>query len=244
MAKNLVAWTATEGENYEDLAELHGEMVGVWNRYIGHVATNIGGVYETLKTTEQAGVIYEPVAKETQKRSMQFMNEHVFTTPEWMLDKEMLRRVESAGAVDRVRSLQVRHLNNVLDMGRLQRVLETETFEADAYSILELMTDLRRGVWTELRNSSSIDIYRRGLQRAYLERMAFLMTEEQPPSRRYSSRTNVDVSVSDIRPVVKAALKKLQREVRSGLARSRNEISRYHLEDVADRIDDILNPND
>ena len=245
---NLVKWTSTPGKDYDDLEELYGELIGVWSRYIGHVVTNIGGVYETLKTTEQRGVIYEVVPKGRQEAAMAFLKADAFSTPTWLLNPEIIQRITPAGAVDNVRRLQVRHLNNLLDMGRLQRIIEAETFHGEeTYTLDEMMTDLRRAIWTELYAIQNPDTYRRNLQRAYLERMEYLLTEEQralpPQFRAFSSRTNVDVSQSDIRPMVKAQLRTLQRDVQTALnRRAYNRVSRYHLEDVRDRIDDILDP--
>ena len=60
---NLVAWTATPGENYDDLEELYGELIGQWNRYVGHVVTLVGGMYQVLKSSDQEGPVFEPVER-------------------------------------------------------------------------------------------------------------------------------------------------------------------------------------
>ena len=65
---NLVAWTTKPGEDYEDLAELYGEALAQWNRYVGHVLTVVGGVYVDLKVSDQAGMVYDGVPRERQKR--------------------------------------------------------------------------------------------------------------------------------------------------------------------------------
>src|SRR5690606_19660170 len=36
---NLVEWTREDGENFGTLSELYGQVIGQWNRYMGHVAT-------------------------------------------------------------------------------------------------------------------------------------------------------------------------------------------------------------
>ena len=112
---------------------------------------------------------------------------------------------------------------------------------------MDMMTDLRSGIWSELRSGSSIETYRRNLQRAYIDRMEYLMTEEQSeiPSRYQSwiSRSNVDVAQSDIRPVVRGELKNLQRDLRNSIGRSRDTMTRYHLQDALERVNLILDPN-
>ena len=115
VAKNLNKWTATPGEGYDDLKELYGELLGVWSRYAGHVITNIGGVYEKRKTTEEPGVTYTHLSKSEQKKSIEFLNEHVFSTPNWLLQKDILDNIDYKGAVSKIRSLQTRQLNKLLN---------------------------------------------------------------------------------------------------------------------------------
>ncbi|NIR58322.1 MAG: hypothetical protein GWO02_01760, partial [Gammaproteobacteria bacterium] len=78
-----------------ELEELYGQVLAQWNRYMGHVAANIGGVYKTLKTYAQEGPVYEFVPEETQRRAMAFFAEHAFTPPTWMIDEDVLRRIEN-----------------------------------------------------------------------------------------------------------------------------------------------------
>jgi len=242
---NLAKWTATPGKDYADLKELYGEFLGVWSRYIGHVVTNVGGVYETLKTTDQAGAIYEPVPKNKQKESMRFLINQAFSNTDWLMDKAILERIDPAMGLESIRRQQVRHLNGLLDMGRMQRLLEHSTLQgASAYSLMEMASDLRKGIWTELYAGQPINITRRNLQKAYLERIAYLLTEEQRPIptefRRFSSRTNVKVSQSDIRTVFRHELKTLQGQLKKGIKGSKDVMTKIHLEDVQGRIDKLL----
>ncbi|WP_405205255.1 zinc-dependent metalloprotease [Aquimarina sp. LLG6339-5] len=244
---NLIKWTAEDGKNYSDLQTMYGQVLSQYNRYMGHVSSNIGGVYEYYKTYDQEGAVYTHVTKENQKRAMQFLQEQLFITPDWLLDATIFNKIESAGSVERVRGFQTRTLNNLLDQGRMARLIENEALNArNAYSLIDMMTELRSGIWKELRTGASIDVYRRNLQRAYLERLEFLMTKEQTPIpanfRRFVRRTNVDVSQSDIRPIVRAELKNLQRNINSAIGRTSDRMTRYHLQDATERISLILDP--
>ena len=102
---------------------------------------------------------------------------------------------------------------------------------------MTMMEDLRKGLFSELRTREAIDIYRRNLQRAYVERLEYLMTEDQENAR---SNTRVNVSQSDIRAVVRAELKSLKRDLQN--SRLRDRMSRIHTEDLVERIDLILDP--
>lgn len=244
---NLIEWTAEDGKNYEDLDDLYSQVLGQYNRYMGHVAANIGGVYEYYKTYDQDGAVYTHVDTEHQENAMQFLHDQLFTTPEWLIDQEIFNKIEFDGNIERIRNYQVRSLNNLLDFGRMARIMENEEINGDeAYSLLDMMGDLRKGIFSEISRGQTIDRYRRNLQRAYIDRMEYLMTEEQPeiPSRMraWSSRSDVNVAQSDIRPVVRGELKTLERQIRNGINRTGDTLTRYHLQDALERIDLILNP--
>ncbi|MBB6611889.1 zinc-dependent metalloprotease [Pontibacter sp. Tf4] len=243
---NLIKWTAEDNKNYDDLEEMYMQVLGQWNRYMGHVTANVGGVYETYKTYDQAGNVYEPVAKEKQQRAMKFLNEQGLATPTWMLDDNILRKIESAGTIDRVRNAQVSIVNNLLEPGRMARLIEGQaTLGNKAYTLPEMMADLRKGVWSEITTGKSIDVYRRNLQRGYLERMEFLMTDQKDaPSAasRFRAGTPVNVSQSDIRPLVRGELTTLRNQIRTSIAKTNDTMTKYHLQDALVRIDNILNP--
>ncbi|WP_424495252.1 zinc-dependent metalloprotease [Salinimicrobium sp. GXAS 041] len=245
---NLIEWTAEKGKDYDDLETMYEQVLGQYNRYLGHVTANIGGVIKETKTYDQEGAVYSHVTADKQKKAMNFLQDELFSTPEWLIDQEIFNKIEFDGNVERIRNTQERTLNNILDFGRMGRLIENRQINGrEAYSLLDMMTDLRTGIWSELRRGNEIDTYRRNLQRAYINRMEYLMTEEQSqlPARyrSWSTRTNVDVEQSDIRPVVRGELQKLQRDLRNSIGRSRDTMTRYHLQDALARVNLILDPN-
>jgi len=226
---NLIEWTAEDGKSYEDLDELYGEVLSQFNRYMGHVANNIGGVYENYKTYDQEGAVYTHVTKEKQKRAIEFLSDELFDTPEWLIDTNIFNKIESSGAIARIRSTQSRTLNTIFDTSKMARLIESEAlYGNDAYSLSTMMYDVRKAVWKELSTGRSIDTYRRNLQRTYIDQMESLMT-------------NDDASQSDITAVVRAELKTLQRLVRSASSNA-SGIKRAHLQDILERINLILDP--
>lgn len=242
---NLMEWSTEPGEDYDDLEELYGQVLGQWNRYMGHVRANVGGVYENYKTTDQAGVVYEYVDKNRQQESVSFINEELFATPTWILREDLLRRFESDGIVERLRGYQQTTLNNLLDPGRLIRLIEAEAMQGSStYSIIDLYKDLRSGIWGELESGESIDTYRRTLQRAHLSRLHYLLTEEPPqiPAefRAFIGGSNVDVDLSDIRAVSRAEIKILSGKISKAIKRAPDSMTKYHLEDLQARIEMIL----
>jgi len=240
-------WTKEDGKDYADLKTMYGQVLSQYNRYMGHVTGNIGGVYEYYKTSDQDGAVYVHVAKARQKASMNYVNQQLFATPTWLIDEEIFNKIEFAGSVERLRGYQTRTLNNMLDFGRMARMIENETLNGSkAYTVIEMITDLRRGVWSELSRGRTIDTYRRNLQRSYLTRMEYLMTEDQTPVparfRSFIKRTNVNVAESDIRPVVRGQLNTLRGQIISAIPKTSDRMSKYHLQDAVIRIDNILDP--
>jgi hypothetical protein len=236
---NLIKWTSKDGETYDDLEEMYGHVVSQFNRYMGHVTTNIGGIYKYSKTTDQDGVVFSNVDKDYQKNSLAFLNEQLFETPEWLIDKDIIARTEFNGVTERIRGIQVRTLNNVLDLTRMMRMIDNETLNgSDAYSVISMMTDLRDGIWSELNRGRSIDAYRRNLQRAHVERLATLMESKDVRGR----RGTVTIKESDILPIVRGELNRIKRLAQNAIGSAPNTISRYHLHDIVERINAILDP--
>ena len=243
---NLIEWTTKDGETYDDLAQMYGQVLSQFNRYMGHVANNVGGVYEHYKTADQEGAVYTHVAKEKQAEALAFLDKELFQTPAWLLDKSIFERIEYSGSVERIRSLQERTLKNLLSLGKMARLIENQTLNgSDAFLVSDLTKTLRNSIWSELKKGTEIDTYRRQLQRAHIERLAYLMTAENQSKRRgsdYIKSTAVNTNQSDIRAVVRAELSTLKSMVRRGLNRTSNTMSRIHLKDILERIEAVLDP--
>lgn len=239
---NLEKWTTKSGETYDEMATMYGQVLGQFSRYMGHVSANVGGVYEHYKTADQDGAVYTHVDKSHQRNALKFINKELFATPTWMLDKDLFSKVQSTGAVERVRSLQVRTLNNFLSTARMSRMIENQTLNGSkAYNLVSMFSDLRKGIWSEIYNGRSIDTYRRNLQKAHIDRLDFLLNTAPNQRGRFGS-ASVNVSQSDIRSFARGELNKLKRDVRAAAAKAPNTTSRYHLQDVVARIDKALDP--
>lgn len=239
VAEHLPEWTSDKTNDYEDLNELYGELLGVWSRYVGHVVTHIGGVYEDTKKPNQSGVVYTPASKDDQKAAMAWLHENAFASPTWILDVNTLQSTEYTGYTETFRSLQARHLNNILDFDVLGRLIDGEVVSAENYSALNMLQDLRKGIWKELNSTKSVSVFRRNLQRVYIDRMQYLMTEELKPSR-FGSYYNVNQS--DVRALVRGELNTLRNSIKYIKNSVSNTETKYHYEDCIKRIDMILDP--
>lgn len=246
VAIHLVEWTATPGQDYADLSELYGELVQSYNRYAGHVVTLVGGVYGTTKASDQPGTVYAPVPAARQRAALKFFGDEVFTTPTWLVDENILRRIENAGAIDRIRQIQAGIVNRLLDPARMQRLSEGEAYRPrDSYRLSAMLEDLKNGIWSpDLAGVGPIDVWRRNLQRAHLARMGALMVDAPAPAPASppgaSAVVPIVVGLSDIRPLVRAQLGVLRTAARTRALRTTDPVTRAHLDDVTVRITEIL----
>src|SRR5262249_37464748 len=111
------------------------------------------------------------IPKEKQQAAAKFVIDNALMTPSWMIDEEILRRIEPVGAIDRIHTAQNSVLNTLLNSARFARLLEQETLDGNlAYSPVDFLGSVRKGVWKELDAPQvKIDAYRRALQHSYLE---------------------------------------------------------------------------
>lgn len=246
---NLVTWTKQPDEDYADLSELYGELVGQFRRYIGHVCTNFGGIYETYKKSTQPGDVYEYVSKETQKEAADFVNKQVFTTPTWLINKDISGKT-GVNPTSTILGLQESALSLMLNTNRMGKMLNAEAaMGSQAYTINDLLGDLKQSVFTELASKKPIDIYRRNLQKSYVERLGNIINPPvgmqgsiiitiggQPPA------PVVDTKKTDILSFLKGHARELKAAIDAAAASATDKATKYHLQDLSDRLKKILDP--
>jgi hypothetical protein len=251
-AGNLMQWVLRPGDDYYELETHYLQNLTQWNRYAEHAAAAVGGSWTRHKRYGEEGVVYTPIEPDYQRRAMRFIDEHVLQTPSWALDPDVLRRLEHAGAVERIRAYQELAVQRLLNHARIARMIEHEAFlGAATYRPAEMLDDTRAMVWREVGRNLPIDTYRRNMQRAYLEQAHHLLHEATaqhwtPPesgnlrvSRNDDPPLTADLHIaqSDIRPLVRDQLTLLQAEIRIALRRGvRDRMTRIHLEDALVRI--------
>jgi len=222
---NLITWSSVDGEPFEQLSELYGSAIGQFNRYVGHVTSNIGGVYEYMKTADQDAPIYFRVPAAQQRKAMKFLIDQVFATPLWLLDEEILTRIEESGSLDRIRKFQAGALGRLFDEERLYRLAEAEE-AGEEFGLSEVYRSTYNAIWSDLDGTGTIDPYRRNLQRAYIDQMAELMALE---GDKYDQ--------SDIKAQSRYTLQRILKKTATASGGSTRGI---HLADVHARVREIL----
>jgi hypothetical protein len=246
---DLPQWTRVEADRYENLEDMYGVVISQFSRYMSHVTKNVGGVYETFKSVEQTGNVYEPTPKTIQKDAVAFLDKELFQTPSWLLNKDILNKFSNPAATENVASVQANTLNSLLSSSRLFR-LNTCTIRfgsENTYTVDELLDDVRKDIWTELSNKKPIDVYRRNLQKAHAEALINLLSPPQitlPAGfpRNLTILFGGDIKNTDIPSIVRAQLISLRNQINSAIPGTTDKLSKYHLQDVSERIKEALNP--
>ncbi|MBC7418080.1 MAG: zinc-dependent metalloprotease, partial [Pedobacter sp.] len=222
------------------------EVIAQFNRYMGHVATNVGGLSENFKNYEQSGPVYAYLPKATQQDALSFFNKNLFVTPLWLINTEELRKFDNGTLLNRIKSVQTNTLGSLLSPTRIARLLDNSTKNgaSKAYTLTDMFSALNTSVFS----SGRPDDFKRNLQRAYVEDLGNLMTKDfdLPGSLSADAAasygyTPINVGLSDIRPLVRMELKSLLADTKSR-ANAGDAISKAHYNDLSVRIKDILDP--
>ena len=231
-AMMLKATSTKPGEPWDDLETVYNRMVAQWQLELSHVARIIGGFDTQQIHIGQQGQRFKTVPRARQVAALNFLLANAFTTPSFMIQPDVLRRIQPSGVIDRVRAAQAAMMASLLQSARIDRM--TEQFQLDgavAYPPLQFLQDLRNGVWSELaKPGTAINLYRRNVQRAYLDNM--------------DERLNGSPAASaEVRALVKGELRSLDRQLQTAAAApGLDEGTRRHLVDARDEIAIILDP--
>ena len=246
---NLLEWSKEDGESYAELDELYGALSGQFRRYMGHVTKNVGGIYDSPKTYDMTGNQFQVVPKSIQKDAVAFLNTQLFTTPKWLLDQNVLSKIKPESGVEAVKGMQDATLSSLMAGDRMVRLLETSMASKDNYSVDELITDLNKGIFSELKSKNSIDMYRRNIQKIYINKMIDLLKPGNATVRAvpvgvtygFNTRT-VNLAETDLPSIARGQLIGLKNDLKMSLPRMTDRLSKYHVLDLISRINEALNP--
>ena len=177
VAENLEQWTTTSGQSYEDLEELYGEMLGVYRRYVYHVASVVGGVHETLLTKGQPGEPYQVVDKAKQIKALEFLNENVWTPQYWLIDNALVSKFSKSGKLESIISLNKGVLNRLMDADRLNLMWDTNSsLLGNGLSPQELLDRLAGDL---VYGRTAPDQVERELQKYFAHQLKELMNDDE-----------------------------------------------------------------
>nr|MCR5841430.1 zinc-dependent metalloprotease [Bacteroidales bacterium] len=166
----IPAWNAEESDMFVNVSRMYEAVVSQYNRYLGHVATNLGGRFITNHSIEQTDLVkYAPVPKARQKAALNFLNENLFKKPSWLVEVPYIWNITDTpdrylyGLVDNVVSA-----GTLLNLQKLMRLEQFSLYDGANYKPEEYLADLEGMIFTELNKGGKVDSYRRYLQNRYV----------------------------------------------------------------------------
>jgi len=240
---NLPEWTKEEADKYENLLTMYNAALSQYSRYMGHVLKNVGGVYETPKSVEQVGEdVYEPTPASRQKEAVAFLNKQLFTTPQWLLNPAILNKITNPVAAETITNLQVNVLKSLLAASRINRMaVAANRFGSNkVYAADDMVDDVKNGIWSELSSRKAIDGYRRTLQKAYIDILSDVINPDEKLAKSPGAMNNV--WNTDAVSIARAQLVTLKRQVDAAIPSMSDRMSKYHLQDISERIKKALDP--
>ncbi len=212
VANNLMKWTVEPNENYNELNELYGELIGVYRRYVYHVLSLIGGIYDTPHNENQKGVTrFVNVDSKKQMEALSFLEKNLWNTQNWLMKSEMISQIKGEGVLNSIQGLQIGALNRLLNTDKLNRMLSSkQTLKGDALSVNELIENLFE---TLIKKPANPDVSEQRLQLYFVERIDMLMKEK------------------DINPTIKSFLVQVKNDIYSFAKRKSrlsNVLSKSH----------------
>ncbi len=258
----LLPATTNLGAEYQRLRELYEALILQRHRELVHVARLVGGVVETRYHSGRGGVQFVPVAPQAQREAVRFLLERAFSVPDVLLDPQVLKRIVPTGDANPLQGSNLELLRQLIDPGVFQRLIEAERPD-DSYLPLDLLSDLNRGLFSELAAEvPEVGAYRRELQRNYVE--ALLAPEQAavepgarhageqeasaalptPPRTGYSSelaelgqlRRERRQPPSEFHASARAAAVQLRDDIAAALPRVRDDATRAHLQALDEQL--------
>ncbi|MBQ6253299.1 MAG: zinc-dependent metalloprotease [Bacteroidales bacterium] len=222
----LPEWNAEEGDQYRNVSRMYTSLIGQFNRYLGHVAANIGGRFVTYKSIEQAGPVYEAVPKAQQKEALDWLNANLFTKPTWLVDVPYIYNLTDSpdsylySLVDGVVSA-----GNLLSIQKLSRLGQFAQHDPANYKPEEYLSDLTGMVFSELYKGKATDSYRRYLQRRFV-------------SAAIDAMNGRGAETSDGKALILSTLTDLQKK--TAKAKSSDTVTQAHWQEISRTIEKAL----
>ncbi|MES2850649.1 MAG: zinc-dependent metalloprotease [Bacteroidota bacterium] len=230
---HLLQWTKLANENYEAVSKMEWQLLQQYRRYINNACRTIGAVYYTPKTIEQDGPVLQYAGREKQKATVAFLQKELFRTPQWLLNDQLVA-ITGGGGYTTLLDIQKNILNQLMNPLALKSLLYVQSQQpSTAYTPAQLLDDLENGIWSELPGNAIVSLYRRNLQKAYATQ---LLSLENSALNTANGMYVSDLSLTDLLSLIKAHRQKLYKKITAAIASCKDEDTRLHFEDLADRL--------
>lgn len=225
----LIPATTEKDKNFDLLAEIYRAVNTQMSYIMQNVAVLVGGIEYNKKVAGQPSAeVYKPISPAVQRDAVAYLLDNAFRVPAWLVNDEVTKRIGIADVAEAIKQTHVRLLGLLFDANRIKRMISLEATQPSAYSVSRLVQQLSNGIFSELKDRSPrIGVYRRNLQRAFVEILAGFVTGEHA----------VD---NDLRAVARGTLLRLADDTKAAAKGAGDEITRFHLVDINQFIQKML----
>jgi len=230
---NLVKWTYEPGDLYGNLSDMHKSVVRQFSRYLYHVMKNIGNSYVTKRSTDEAGVVYTEVPKKRVKGVVDYVGRQLFDAPLWLYPASITSRIATK-SMDDIVEQQNQMLNMFLSQGLIYNISQKALNSADPYPVKEYLNDLKNTTWIKFSGVDASDVFRRSLQRSYLEKLNMLIN----PKDIADGKSMTTAQRSDVRLEAITHLNDIKETIKL-LVPQTSGINQLHLKDMLLEIEKI-----
>ncbi len=248
----LVKATTRPGEDFDVLKETFTDVWNLRRLWLGSVVRMVGGVVENRTLAGRGGDQFTRVPKAKQKEAVKFLNDQVFMPPTNIIKPELLNQFQYFGAADIIINQQKTALESLMSPMRFKLLTDGEALDAkNAYTLREFFADVQNGVFSELAKPGvSVDVYRRALQRNYLEHIKTLLNRPAPAVAAAGGRGGGELAAmfsatwqqTDFRGTARTMLEQLNQKLAAAAATAKDPATLSHIKDCRKEIEMILDP--
>jgi hypothetical protein len=247
----LVSATTKPGEDFSMLKETFTDVWGLRRLWLGSVVRLVGGVVESRTLAGRGGDQFSRIPKERQKEAVKFLHDQVFTPPTGWVRPELMNKFQYFGAADLIINQQKQTLESLLSPMRFKLLTDAEALDAKtAYTLREFMGDVQTGIFAEVaKPASGVDVYRRALQRNYIDHLRSLLNRPPTPTVSFGGPQSETAAImgaswqqTDFRATARGLLEQLSARLATAASLARDPAAALHWKDCRKEIEMILDP--
>ncbi len=224
ISKYIVKACGEKDKDYTMLKHMYDQLLNQMYRELGQVAKLVGGIEIDNWMYGQSADVFTPTPAKVQKAAVHYLLENGFKTQDFILRKDIMKRIGMHNMAENISNRQKRLLYAMLDSTTVSLMLDLEATGYKSYKATELVMDLKTGLFEELNAEDvQVTIYRRNIQRAFVNQLIKFI----------SGKT---AAHNDLQAIARGTLMALQKDLEKQIDKNTAGIEHYHFIDLNETI--------
>lgn len=186
IAKNMDKWLLEKDARYDDLRDMHEQLMFQYYRHVGHIMPYIGGVeHFEIRQGEENTLSRRFITKDKQRKAMDWLLNQARTYRQWLAEPAFLHKVEQNSTMtDLLGKAMVAALFNPGSIGRIYEA--EQSGQPGVYKLTDYANELIDAIFNVKGNLTDAD---RSIQNLAIDLMSAysgLSTESKNTARRLS----------------------------------------------------------